>query len=176
MATSPILSSLQPGTTAQKIRNRKRKTKSAAERICSIEHSMGSQPEVRNIFEQVKTALIDPVVGIRIIKVTGDDSVGLYAAGLEGHSRITAHYHRAGSEIYQIQNGEGTLHTGIPLSGEGVAWNRPLNVRSGDCFIVKEGQVHQLENTGSLPMMITIVCPAAHLGDDRFMVREATHQ
>ena len=137
---------------------------------------MSSQPEVRNIFEQVKTARVDPVVGIRIVKVTGDDSVGLYVAELGVHSRITAHYHRAGGEIYQLLNGEGTLHTGIPLSGEGVAWNRPLKVQSGDCFIVKEGQVHQLENTGSLPMMITIVCPAAHLGHDRFIVREETPQ
>ncbi len=100
---------------------------------------MSSQPEVRNIFEQVKTARVDPVVGIRIVKVTGDDSVGLYVAELGVHSRITAHYHRAGGEIYQLLNGEGTLHTGIPLSGEGVAWNRPLKVQKRGLFYRKGG-------------------------------------
>jgi mannose-6-phosphate isomerase-like protein (cupin superfamily) len=137
---------------------------------------MSAPPEVRNIFDLVRTARADPAVGIRIVKVTGDDPVGLYVAELGPHSRVSAHYHRDGSEIYQIIHGEGILHTGIPSSGEGVSWNRPVDVRSGDCFTVQEGEVHQLENTGLLPLVATIVCPAAHLGQDRFIVTGHTHE
>ena len=60
-----------------------------------------------------------------------------------------------------------------PSTDNVVAWNTPVNVRSGDCFTVQEGQVHQLENTGSLPMIAIIVCPAAHIGHDRFIVKGA---
>ena len=82
-------------------------------------------------------------------------------------------YHQAGSEIYQTADGEGKIHTGIPSSGDRITWNSRVNVKKGDCFTVKEGQVHQLENTGSLPMIILMVCPAGHPVHDRFRVREA---
>ena len=141
--------------------------------ICSRERSMSSRPKVNNFFELVKTARIDQAVGIRIVKVTGDDHRGLYVAELEPHRSVTAHYHRTGTEIYQIIQGEGKIHTGVPTSDDVVVWNTSVDVRSGDCFTVQEGQVHQLENTGSLPMIVIIVCPAAHIGHDRFMVKGA---
>jgi len=134
---------------------------------------MSAQPKVKNFFELVKTALTDPAVGIRIIKVTGDDLMGLYVAELESHRSVTAHYHRAGSEIYQIVHGEGKIHTGVTSSDDVVAWNASVDVRSGDCFTVQEGEVHQLENTGSLPMIAIIICQAAHIGHDRFIVKGA---
>jgi len=131
---------------------------------------MSAQLMIKNFFELVKTAQTDPAVGIRLLKVTGDDLMGLYVAELEPHRSATAHYHHAGSEIYQIIDGEGKIHTGIPTSDDVVAWNTALDVRSGDCFTLQEGHVHQLENTGSLPMIAIIVCPAAHIGQDRFIV------
>jgi mannose-6-phosphate isomerase-like protein (cupin superfamily) len=134
---------------------------------------MSAQTRVENFFELIKTARTDPSVGIRIIKVTGDDLMGLYVAELESHSSVTAHYHRAGSEIYQIVHGEGKIHTGVTLSDDVVAWNAPADVRSGDCFTIQEREVHQLENTGSLPMIAIIICQAAHIGHDRFIVRGA---
>jgi mannose-6-phosphate isomerase-like protein (cupin superfamily) len=134
---------------------------------------MSAQPKVKNFFELVKTARIDPAVGIRIVKVTGGDPMSLYVAELEPHRSVTAHYHQAGSEIYQIVNGEGKIHTGVPTSDDVVAWNTSVDVRRGDCFTVHEGQVHQLENTGSLPMIAIIVCPSAHIGHDRCMVKGA---
>jgi len=134
---------------------------------------MSAPLNVINFFEHVKTAKIDPAVGIRIAKVTGDDLMGLYVAELGPHRSVTAHYHQDGSEIYQIVHGEGKIHTGVPMSDDVVAWNTSVWVRSGDCFTVQEGEVHQLENTGSLPMIAIIVCPAAHIGHDRFIVPEA---
>ena len=112
-------------------------------------------------------------MGIRIVKVTGDDHTGLFVAELAPHRSVTAHYHKNGSEIYQIVRGEGTIHTGLPSGNDSVTWNRSVELKSGDCFTVTEGQVHQLENTGSEPMIACFVCPAAHIGDDRFIVRGA---
>jgi len=134
---------------------------------------MSAEANVKNFFECLKTARIDPAVGIRIIRVTGDDQNGMYVAELEPHRSITAHYHRGGSEIYQIVHGEGKIHSGVPSSDGNAAWNNPVEVKSGDCFTVQEGEVHQLENTGSLPMIAIIVSPAAHIGHDRFIVKGA---
>ena len=132
---------------------------------------MSPLPTITNFLEQVKTAQTDPAVGIRIVKVTGDDQMGLYVAELEALRPVTAHYHRHGSEIYQIIRGKGTIHTGRPSVDDSVGWNESVDLKSGDCFTVPEGQVHQLVNTGSESMIACFVCPASHIGHDRFIVR-----
>lgn len=132
---------------------------------------MSIPPIVTNFFEQLKTAQIDPAVGIRIVKVTGDDQTGLYVAEIKPHCSVTAHYHKNGSEIYQIVHGKGTINTGLLSGNDLVTWNRSVELKSGDCFTVKEGEVHQLENTGWEPIVACFVCPAAHIGKDRFIVR-----
>ena len=132
---------------------------------------MSTPPIVTNFFELLKTAQMDSAVGIRIVKVTGDDHTGLYVAELGSHRSVTAHYHKNGSEIYQIVRGEGTIHTGLLSGNDSVIWNKSADLNSGDCFTVKEGGVHMLENTGSEPMVACFVCPAAHIGQDRFIVR-----
>jgi mannose-6-phosphate isomerase-like protein (cupin superfamily) len=134
---------------------------------------MSTPPIVTNFIEHLETARTDPVVGIRIVKVTGDENYGLYVAELLPHCSVTAHYHKTSSEIYQIIHGEGIIHTGLPSGNDSVNWNRPVNLKSGDCFTVPEGQVHQLENTGREPMVACFVCPAAHIGRDRFIARGA---
>jgi mannose-6-phosphate isomerase-like protein (cupin superfamily) len=134
---------------------------------------MSACPKGNNFWELVKTARTDPAVGIRIVRVTGDDLMGLYVAELEPHRSVTAHYHCSGSEIYQIVHGEGKIHTGVPSSHDSVVWNASVDVRSGDCFTVEEREVHQLENTASSPMIAIFVCPAAHIGNDRFIVKGA---
>jgi mannose-6-phosphate isomerase-like protein (cupin superfamily) len=132
---------------------------------------MSISPVVRNYREQLRTAPMDPAVGIRIVQVTGDDHTGLYVAELGAHHSVTAHYHKSGSEIYQIICGEGRIHTGLSSGNDTVTWNRSADLKSGDCFTVHECQVHRLENTGSEPMIACFVCPASHIGDDRFIVR-----
>lgn len=42
-------------------------------------------PIVTNFIEHVKTAQTDPVGGIRIVKVTGNEHTGLYVAELAPH-------------------------------------------------------------------------------------------
>lgn len=131
---------------------------------------MSTPPIVTHFIEHLKTAQTDPAGGIRIVKVTGDDHTGLYVAELEPHRSVTAHYHKNGSEIYQIVRGEGTIHTGLPSANDSISGNRSVDLKNSDCFTVQEGQVHQLENTGSEPMVACFVCPAAHISHDRFIV------
>lgn len=134
---------------------------------------MNTPPVVTNFIDLLKTAPTDPAVGIRIVKVTGDDRTGLYVAELGPYCSVTAHYHRNGIEIYQIVRGEGTMHTGVFSTGNTVIWNRSVNLKGGDCFVVQEGQVHQLENTCRESIVACVVCPAAHTGNDRFIVKGA---
>jgi mannose-6-phosphate isomerase-like protein (cupin superfamily) len=126
---------------------------------------------VTNFIGHLVTAQEDPAVGIRIVKVTGDDPMGLYVAELGVHCLVTAHYHKSGIEIYQIVQGEGRIHMGLPAGNDSVTWNTSADLKSGDCFTVPEGYVHQLENNGPEPMIACFVCPAAHIGHDRFIVR-----
>jgi mannose-6-phosphate isomerase-like protein (cupin superfamily) len=162
LSEKPVNPRLSSGTRTGKLINRRR--------TCSIERFMSAQPKIENFFELVKTARMDPAVGIRIVHVTGDGHVGLFVAELGPLRSVAAHYHRTGIEIYQIVHGDGKLHTGIPSPDDVVVWNRPIEVRSGDCFTVQERQVHQLENTVSSSMIAIIVCPPAHIGQDRFIV------
>jgi mannose-6-phosphate isomerase-like protein (cupin superfamily) len=138
---------------------------------------MSAQPEEKNFFECIKTARTETAVGLRTIHMSGDDALSLYVAALEPHRSVPAHYHQACSGIDQIVHGEGKLHTGVPSPDDEVAWNRPVEVTSGDCFAVPEGQVHQRENTVSPDLIAIIVCPPAHIGHDRFIVPGAVpHQ
>lgn len=132
---------------------------------------MSAKMKVKNFFEQIQAAQPDPTVGIRIIQVTGHNAMGLYVAELAPYQSISAHYHRAGSEIYQIVQGEGQIYTGVPLTGDRVSWKTSVGVHRGDCFTVEEGRVHHLENTGSLPLIVIIICPASHITTDQFIVQ-----
>lgn len=99
---------------------------------------MNTPPVVTNFIDLLKTAPTDPAVGIRIVKVTGDDRTGLYVAELGPYCSVTAHYHRNGIEIYQIVRGEGTMHTGVFSTGNTVIWNRSVNLKGGDCFVYRK--------------------------------------
>ena len=68
------------------------------------------------------------------------------------------------------------IHTGIPMSCDEIVWNGPVGIRSGDSFPLEEGMVRQLEKPGPLPVVLPVVCPVAHIGHDRFMVKEEPDQ
>jgi mannose-6-phosphate isomerase-like protein (cupin superfamily) len=108
---------------------------------------MNAYTKVITYLELVKTARTDPAAGIRIVRVTGDDPMGLYVAEPGPHRSGTAHYHCSGSEIYPIVHGEGKIHTGVPSSPDAVAGNNPVDVRSGDCFTVEKREA----TSGKIP-------------------------
>ena len=88
----------------------------------------------KNLYQQIAGARFDSAVGIRIAHLAGDDQFSFYGAELEAGAKVGAHYHSAGTEIYQILEGEGLMHTG-PVDSKGkAAWKEPFPVMPGDCF------------------------------------------
>jgi mannose-6-phosphate isomerase-like protein (cupin superfamily) len=122
-----------------------------------------------NLYEALKTAPIDPAVGIRVVQLTGEESFSLYGAEIAPRKRIAAHYHALGHETYQIMEGKGIMALG-KWREEGVVWEEPFAVTVGDCFTVAEGQVHQLINTSDAPLLAVCGCARSHLTTDRTVV------
>jgi len=131
----------------------------------------GTVMKVTNIFEALKVAKKDEAVGIRSIRLSGDDDFAVYGAQIDGLKRIGAHYHTKGNEIYQVIDGEGKMHIGNPKEDGKVEWLEPLEVKTGDCFTIYEGQVHQLENIAPEDLIIIFACPYSHISTDRIVVQ-----
>ncbi len=113
---------------------------------------------------------VDPAVGIGLAKVAGDETLGLYCAKLEPFKKVGAHYHKKGVETYQIIEGAGEIHIGIPEDNGQVKWKMSVNLKKGDAFTVNAGEVHQLENKGDTELLVVFGCSASHLGEDRTLV------
>lgn len=128
--------------------------------------------EVNNIYKALEKAKKDEAVGIKIIKLSGDDQFALYAAEIDGYKKVGAHYHTKGNEIYQIVEGRGKMYTGLPKAKE-VDWQEPLEVNKGDCFTISENQAHQLVNTDAEKLIIMFICPYTHLSTDRIIVNNS---
>lgn len=127
--------------------------------------------KVQNLYEQLQTAPLDPAVGIRVIPLVGDDSFTLFAAEIGPRKRVGAHYHAEGLEIYQIVEGAGIMHIGQPLADGRTRWLSATPVKTGDCFMVGTGEVHQLVNLQDSSLIALFGCPRAHLSSDRFMAQ-----
>ena len=69
---------------------------------------------------------------------------------------IGRHHHLLTEEIYYILRGEGLMTVGDETS----------EVVSGDAVFIPRGQMHALENTGSEPLTMMLVCGPAHSFDD----------
>jgi len=132
---------------------------------------MQTQISIENIYEKIKSAPLDPAVGIRVVPLVGDDAFTLFAAEIGAHKRVGAHFHGTGLEIYQIVEGRGEMHIGKPLGDGQTAWYASATVQKGDCFTVQEGEVHQLINDHDERLIALFGCPKSHLSTDRTMVK-----
>jgi len=128
--------------------------------------------EINNLYDVIESAPLDEAVGIRIAPLTGSADFSLLVAEIAPKKKVGAHYHEFGIEIYQILEGEGVMHIGRPEAGSRVAWSTSFHVTKGDCFTVKEGDVHQLENTGNRRLIIVVGCATAHVTTDRITVND----
>ncbi len=126
--------------------------------------------EVKNIFEELKSAPVDEKVGIKVTKITGDESVSVYSADIAPFKKVGAHFHNSGIEIYHIVSGVGKMHTGF-IKEEKVEWAEPVDIKSGDCFTIAEKEIHQLENIGAERLVALFICRTSHLGEDRTIVQ-----
>ena len=123
--------------------------------------------EINNLFRTLAGKPLDPAVGIRLARLSGEDAFCFYGAEISAGTKLSAHFHREGPEIYYILAGNGRMSLG-DLEGEaGVAWKEVFDVAAGDCFTVKPGQAHQLENNGSDTLNALFGCSATHLTTDR---------
>ena len=124
---------------------------------------------INNIYKSIQKAEMDPLVGIRIAFLTGDDSLSFYVAEIGPHKKVGAHYHQSGIEIYQILEGSGEIHIGSPTEDDKVNWTTSQKVKIGDCFTVAEKEVHQLINIEDKKLLILFACPKSHLMENRVM-------
>jgi mannose-6-phosphate isomerase-like protein (cupin superfamily) len=122
-----------------------------------------------NLFQRVQDAPLDQKTGIRITRITGDDTCSLYAAEIAPETRLRPHYHEHGIELYQILEGAGIMKTG-KQSQSVIVWEEEFPVTKGDCFTIAEGMVHQLANPYDVPLLAAFVCPPSHVAGDRYFV------
>jgi len=131
-----------------------------------MENSLG----LSNIYEALKAAIWDETVGIKIVKLTGNDSFAFYAAEIDAYKRVGAHYHTEGVEVYQVIEGKGNIYIGTPKAEGEVDWKQPVSVKAGDCFTVNSHEVHQLINISDERLVIVFACPFSHISTDRIIV------
>ncbi len=127
--------------------------------------------DITNLYRALESAETDPTVGIKVVRITGDEGFSLFGGEIEGHKKVRAHYHGQGIETYQIIEGQGIIHLGSPGQGGDVEWKEAVPVAKGDCFTVQPGQVHQLENASPEGLIALFGCPMAHLGSDRIVIQ-----
>jgi mannose-6-phosphate isomerase-like protein (cupin superfamily) len=131
----------------------------------------GESPIIlNNFYEALESAIPDSAVGIKIAKLTGDDTFSLYVTQLPPHSKISPHYHTKDIETYQIVTGNGIMHTAKIAADTTIAWQKPTRVKEGDVFTILPGMIHQLENDTDQPLILIFGCPITHLTTDRFLV------
>lgn len=128
--------------------------------------------DLTNWKEALQKAELDPSVGIRIAPLTSKgEEFCLFVTEILPNKKIGAHYHKEGTEIYGILQGEGTLNTGIPIENQRKCSQiKSIQVKSGDFFNINAETAHQLKNTGNDPLILIFGCPPSHLDSDRVLV------
>jgi mannose-6-phosphate isomerase-like protein (cupin superfamily) len=124
---------------------------------------------VKNIFTELATAPRDAKANIRVIKLTGDEKISVFAADISPQTELKPHYHQTGIETYQILQGQGIMRVGEMKDGA-INWIEEFDAITGDCFTISEGKVHQIVNKSDNPLLAIFCCPENHLGSDRFFV------
>lgn len=69
---------------------------------------------------------------------------------------VAPHHHIETEEIYYILEGTGRMTVG----------NETREVEAGDAIFIPRRETHTLENTGTAPMTILLVCGPAHNFED----------
>lgn len=113
-------------------------------------------------------AQADLSVGILHAALSGDTNYRLHVASIP--SQVGCHFHAVGNEDYAIVSGCGTLHWGKASKTNDqyrVEWERSIEVKTGDSFVIPAGYAHQLRKRGEENLVILFGCPDSHLRDDQ---------
>lgn len=127
---------------------------------------------IRNFDDVVGEAAVDKGVNIAIGQLTQDAEFCFYGTQMKAGSKVGCHYHKEGSEVYHILEGEGEIYLADIVSN-----NMPVNhchftVKKGDTFSVPNNTAHQLKAITDLQLLFS--CPQSHLNDDRYIVGDLT--
>ena len=76
---------------------------------------------------------------------------------------VTPHYHREIEEIYYVVSGRGVMTVGDEIS----------EVNAGDAVYVPRGRRHTLQNIGSEPIKLILVCGPAFFYEDQVFDEQA---
>jgi len=126
--------------------------------------------KVKNIIEELSKVEIDSKAGIKIISMTGDTHISVYAAEIAPNTELNPHYHKIGIETYQVLEGCGIMKVG-EYGNNTVRWTDTFDVKKGDCFSIPSLKVHQIVNNSNQILRTIFTCPADHLGQDRFFIQ-----
>jgi mannose-6-phosphate isomerase-like protein (cupin superfamily) len=77
---------------------------------------------------------------------------------LPAGAAVGRHHHLETEEIYYILHGTGRMTVGHDV----------CEVKEGDAIFIPRGHAHTLENTGSTPMTILLVCGPAYSYEDHY--------
>ena len=125
--------------------------------------------EINNIEQSLSAAQLDMNTGIKLVKVTGDDKISVYAADILPNTTLRPHYHMYDIETYQILEGEGEMKVGW-LVNNVVQWEETFVAKKGDCFTIEAKMVHQISNNEDSILRAIFTCPSSHVGHDRFFI------
>jgi mannose-6-phosphate isomerase-like protein (cupin superfamily) len=78
---------------------------------------------------------------------------------LQPGASVTPHHHRELEEIYYLLSGEGLMTVGA----------EQRKVLAGDAVYIPKGERHTLENTGSEPLRLIVVCGPAFYYEDEII-------
>jgi mannose-6-phosphate isomerase-like protein (cupin superfamily) len=120
---------------------------------------------INSLFKNLKK---DPKSDIELLKVI-DGNTSLLIAELKPNRTLSAHYHKNGSEIYQVISGNGSMECGKLLNGN-LTWEDKFLLTTGDIIEVKENEVHRLSNNGDIPLRLIFITPPSHLENDRIFI------
>ena len=82
---------------------------------------------------------------------------------LPAGASVGRHHHLETEEIYYILKGAGRMTVGSDV----------CEVKAGDAIFIPRQHAHTLENTGSTPMTILLVCGPAYSYEDHYEERES---
>lgn len=121
---------------------------------------------INNCLNNIET---DEKVGVKIVHLTGDEKMSVFAIELARGQSIPAHYHKEDIETYFILDGQGLVHKGTMIN-ENVRWNTAVQVNEGDCFTIYPGEVHEFKNISEKTLRVLGTAPLSHSKNDRYFI------
>lgn len=128
--------------------------------------------KISNITENLNKVVKDKNVGVKLTRLTGDETTTVFAIELENGQSIPAHYHKEGIETYFILNGKGLVKIGS-MKNDIVEWETQKAVGTGDCFTIYPKEVHEFRNLEEETLRIIATAPLNHSENDRYFVEKS---